>query len=285
MAADRMKQVALGAAVLAVAIVGMTALVVIARVAPPDPPSPELAHAPVAAPRPALTERHVAATDVVKLRTARAEPTSAGIRILDRSGGAALGLEPDDVIVAFSGRPLRREFDLVDALLTVGMMSPTSLYVEIVRGQDRALLVWRIDGVLRAARAAAPDPLRQPNATMVPDPLVATIVSIDDTHVEVPGRTADRIVADTPTYVKTVRALPGLKFGVKSGVKLYAIQPGSVIDALGFQNADVVHAVDGTEVTSLDDLADQLVKTRRTNLWTIDLERWRKPMILTITIK
>ena len=104
MAADRLKQVALGAAILAVAIVGMTALVVINRVAPPDPVAPALGRAgPVAAPRPALTERHVAATDVVKLRTARAEPTADGLRIVDRTVGAALGLEPDDVIVSFSG--------------------------------------------------------------------------------------------------------------------------------------------------------------------------------------
>ncbi len=282
MATDRMRQVALGAAVLAVAVVGMTALVVVDRTAPPEAAA---ATPPPPASRPAVLERHVAAADIVRLRTAHIETATDGIRVGERGIIEPLGLEADDVIVALSGRPLHREFDLIDAMLTLSMMSPTTLYVEIIRGNTHALLVWRVVGDLRAARAAAIDPLRPPPLTAVADPLVATITVVDDKHVTMPGSTADRIISDTPTYLKAVRALPWTSYGVTRGVKLYAIRAGTVIDAIGVKNGDIVRAVNGTEVASIDDVVDQLVKTRRTNLWTIDLERRNKAMILTISIQ
>lgn len=99
--------------------------------------------------------RRVRASDVVRLDRESVEAVAGGIKVTDRELSRALSLEPDDVITAISGKTLKRQFDVYDALLGVSMMNATTLYLEVTHNGAATLVRWDLDGDLREARKRA----------------------------------------------------------------------------------------------------------------------------------
>ena len=60
-----------------------------------------------------------------------------------------------NVITAISGKTIKRQFDVYDALLGVSMMNATALYLEITHNGGGTLVRWDLDGDLREARKHA----------------------------------------------------------------------------------------------------------------------------------
>lgn len=247
--------------------------------APPDPSRATRGKAPII--------RHVAARDVVRLKHDAVEQTVDGVRVTSAALASALGLEPGDTLRGISGHALARPFDVLDAILTLSMMSVTAVYVEIQHGSasDRELAIWMLDGDLRTARTDDLATVPAPPVAPVSDPLVDTIRKRDDTHAEMPADTADKIAADPATYLRTTRALSWTAYGATTGVKLYALRSGSVLEAMLLRNGDIVHGVNGENISTLDELVDRLVKARASGAWTLDIERRHVAMILTITVR
>jgi type II secretory pathway component PulC len=267
-------------------LTGIATYFTVTRDDPPEPPKnaaaapPKTEHAP--------TVRHVAAIDVIRLKHDGVDQATDGVRVRDAALAAKLGLQPDDTLLGISGHALHREFDVLDAILTLSMMSVTSMYVEIEHGNasDRDLAIWMIDGDLRTARVDPYAPSGpQPSIAPVSDPLVDTIRRHDDTHAEMPAETADKIAADPATYLHNARAIAWTSLGATNGIKLYALRTGSVLEAMLLKNGDLVHGVNGENVTTLDDFIDKMVKARRSDTWTLDVERRHVAMILTITVR
>ncbi|MBA3454778.1 MAG: hypothetical protein H0T42_16950 [Deltaproteobacteria bacterium] len=146
---------------------------------------------PAGAAKPALIEdrgplkHRVPATDVVQLDRDTLEATTdpngvAGLKVTDAALRAQLGLAPTDVITAISGRPVKRQFDVYDALLGASTMNATSLYVDLLRDGKPVLLRWELDGDLRAARTSSKSSrtgvmfpaLGSASLPAVPDPLL-----------------------------------------------------------------------------------------------------------------
>jgi S1-C subfamily serine protease len=292
--------IAIGAAVVALVTSLAAVIVVVSRKADATP-------APKAAASDNLTvvQKRVPADEVAKLKRPAVEAVTdkgktIGVKVVDDKLRAALGLAGDDVITAIAGRTIKREFDVYDAVLGMSLMDSSVIYVDIVRAGTPQLVRWQLDGDLRSARRATDvvppspiptppppiDPLPNPYA---PDPddqaIVDSVRKLDDTHVEIPRSTVDRVLTNPMAIAKGVRIVPAVKNGRPDGMKLYAIRPNSLWAALGFQNGDTVHSINGVELDDASKALDAYTKLRDTTRLEIELSRRGRPEILVITIR
>lgn len=242
-----MRLVAIGLALIAVALAGIATIVVIGRSAPP----------PVTGP---LT-RPVSAFEVVELEREVVESASergqvVGVKVTDPSVRGALGLAPTDVITAISGRPIRRSFDVRDALSGAAAMNATALYVELVRDGAPYVERWELDGELRDARRSRPPRAMTPSLQPVRDPLLDTIKQIDDHHFTAPRTTIEQLAASPTLFAQGVRMFPTMKLGRSDGLRLFVVRPSSALWAFGLRNGDVVQSINGAPLLDVGQLRD-----------------------------
>ena len=245
-----------------------------------------------------VSDAKVLATDIVKVEHGNVEVVveageSKGLRIKDAELVRVLGLEPGDVLVSLSGRPLLRDNDFHDAVFNISMMNATTLYVEVTRDGAPTLVRWKLDGDLRQARYGTSGSVfnsygsytpSTPPPRGAPDPVLVTNQRVDDTHATLPRKTADRILADLAVTSKGARIVPSMKNGQPNGMKLYAIRPSSVFARLNFSNGDTVHAINGHDLSSASKLLEVYSKLKGVSELTFDVTRRGKPVTLVVTI-
>lgn len=281
----RLPLVALGLAVTAVVITLIAVIVVMTR---DDAPTPT-------AKLPALIDQRAQATDVMKLRDNVEVVVEAGrmkgMRVKDAALAKALGLVDGDVMTALSGRMLSDTSDVRDALFA--SRRATTVYAEITRGGAPTVLRWQLDGdmsnpsndVLGALGSAGSTGGYLPSAPVVPDdPLLDTIVKIDETHYQVPRATVDAWLANPMGVAKGARIVPSVKNGQANGFKLYAVRPSSPYARLGLHNGDTVHAINGFSLATAEDALEVYTKLRGATKVELDISRRGKPVFLTIEV-
>ncbi len=250
---DRPKAPAIAIATATVAVgLSMIALVIVAMRSPKDSEGGALAF-----------ETTVAAADVIKLKrdtleVAKEDGAAIGVRIVDGKLREALGLHATDVITALSGRSVKRESDVTEAVLGASTADASVLHVDVLREGQPLLLRWKLDDNLRTMRkndstsrppsaGSSIDPLVNPygGSLTARDPLLDTIKKIDDFNYELPKSTIERALANPMDFAKGARVVPGMSMGRVEGMKLYAIRPNSIYAALGFDNGDLLRTVNG----------------------------------------
>jgi hypothetical protein len=267
-------------------------------------------------------EQRVAAADVVKLKretvtVVRDAGKAIGVKIVDGEVRKSLGLEADDVITALSGRSIKRELDVYDAMLGMSQMDASAVYVDLLRGGKPLLLRWKLDGDLRAARRA--DTLGSlggstrrglgslgsgglgtlgggslggglgslggsPYDPFLPDPdsLADRIKKIDDHNYEVPRATVERVFSSTASYSRIARTIPSYR---NEGFRVFGVRPGTIVSAIGIQSGDAVRAINGHEVNSIGEAIDLYQQIKDAKEWRIDITRRGRPELITIAIK
>ena len=102
-------------------------------------------------------------------------------------------------------------------------------------------------------RAAAPRPAPAPAPTAAAPgcspSLLARIVPVDSWTRKIPVSAKDQLVQCLPTQARVV---PELEAGTPKGFKLFGIRQGSVGEALAFQNGDLVLAVNGSALSTVE---------------------------------
>lgn len=303
-----MPLIAMTFAVVAVAVALVAAFGVLTR---DDAPAAS-ASAPTVAGLSSVIERRLSASDITKLVDRGAVETVVeaglprGLRVTDAKLVALLGLESDDVIVALSGRPTTRLSDLGEALHRTGMMGATTLYVELERGPAKALARWHVDGSLLDARrdaiaanvaaaglgsaggsgspiagALANPVLKNPFAS---DPVLDSIEKLDDTHYRLPRATFHALIADATTLARGARFVPAVKNGFADGFKIYAIRPSSAFGRLGLTNGDTIRAINGEELSEVDNMGTFFLNLKRSAGFRVDITRRGQPVALDIQI-
>lgn len=310
-------KIALGAALAAVLMSLLAVIVVVSREGSASSPNananakPSAEPPPPPPPPPPPEARRVAAAELVKLRrgavsVARDAGKVIGVRVDDEDVRAALGLSPDDVITALSGRAIEREFDVLEVMFALQRMRVSSVYAELLRDGKPVLVRWRVDGDLQAARG--PDPF-DPRGTLgslgsglgslggrsstggvlgpdpfapVRDPLADTIKKVDDLHYEVPRATVERVFASPSAYRTLARTLRARR---ATGFQLFGVRPGSILSALGISSGDTIRAINGNAVGSPDEVVELYPQIKDASEWRVDLDRRGKPVLLTIVIK
>lgn len=302
---SRLPQIAVGSALLAVAVSVIAAIVVFVRDDAPPAAKPSTTLAP-------LIDQPVAVADIVKLRdnieVVVDAGTPRGVRVSDPALAKALGLQDDDILTALLGRKLTRESDVSDVMTRARLLHATTLYAELERGGASTVLRWQLDGDLGDAQRAArpgslgtlgtpptmppttppttPDPgLKNPFADPDPDPVLDAIKQIDATHTRVPKKTFEALLAYPTAYVTSARVVPSVKNGDPDGYKLFAIRPGSLFDRLGLKNGDTVHSINGAPLAEVDDVVSLLVDAKnKKRIFLLDVTRRGKPVQLEIEI-
>jgi len=211
-----------------------------------------------------------------------------GARLKDADETVKLGLKPDDTIVGIAGRKVDDATTARLAMygITLRLDRVTTAYVELVRAGQPLLARWHVIG---APPPPAPsDPLgssRPPVLPSAPDPLADSVKEIDDTHVEIPRATVDKVIADPSGLNKMVRVVPAMNLGKPDGFKLYAIRYGSFIQRLHFANGDTVEAVNGMPLNTLDHALEAFTKLRTATKLDFAIMRRGVPMSLFVAIK
>jgi type II secretory pathway component PulC len=268
------------------------------------------------------SEHRIPAADIVKLKRDAVDMVVEagdikGVKVTDSALRSKLGLSEGDVITAISGRQIKRQYDVQDAIFGVSMLNASTIFVDVIHDHKPTLERWVVDGDLSTARRQAVDtalgrygvtPPTIPGGTAgilggsgstssniygglvgadpdtVNDEIVAAIKKIDDTHVEVSRSAIDKVLANPMAVAKGARVVPAMKNGQPDGFKLYAIRPSSPYAALGFTNGDTIQAVNGLELRDASTALDIYTKLRSAKELQIDLLRRGQPMTLTITI-
>lgn len=278
---------AVGLAVAALGIAGATAAVTLGRRAP-------------ATAGPAIVERR---TTIEALATALRATT--GVLRADDHGavvvddGTALGLERGDVVRAIGGRPTRDPGRGL-VLLRRQAADAEALYFDIDRGGHPLIVRTAIDGDRAAVTIddsppaglldPAPTPgAPAPTAPAPADPALAAVLAgitrVDDTHVVITRAAVDDVLANPLPVAKGLRVVPSISNGRGDGLKLYAIRPGSLVAALGFQNGDTVHSVNGLALDSMDRALEAYTQLRSASHLELDLTRRGQPQTLVIDVR
>lgn len=93
------------------------------------------------------------------------------------------------------------------------------------------------------------------------------------TNCEIDRSLVDKVLANTTALATSARFVPSIKDGKPNGFKVYAIRPGSVFAKLGMQNADLVKAINGLDMSTPDKALEAYTKLKSASHLTMLVER------------
>ena len=95
----------------------------------------------------------------------------------------------------------------------------------------------------------------------------------------------DEALANPTKFARSVRVRPYMKDGETKGFRLRRIEKGSPLELLGAQRGDIIHSVNGVDLTSVDKALGAYQSLRTENKLTFSITRRGKPTDLVINIK
>ena len=95
----------------------------------------------------------------------------------------------------------------------------------------------------------------------------------------------EAFISNPSTLARQARVMPSVKDGHTRGFKFYGIRPASLPQLIGFKNGDLLTAVNGAPLTSMDAAMGLYSKLRVTTELRLDIERKGEPMVLVLTIE
>jgi type II secretion system protein C len=95
----------------------------------------------------------------------------------------------------------------------------------------------------------------------------------------------ESLMANPAQLAKQARIVPSQKDGETQGYKLYGIRRGTIPKLLGFKNGDMLKAVNGEDLTSVDKAMGLYTKLRRASNLSVTIERKGKAITKEITIQ
>jgi general secretion pathway protein C len=139
----------------------------------------------------------------------------------------------------------------------------------------------RIERIALSSTAGEPSSAQGPAA---PADLAATVAAgiarVDESSFLIARSAVAQALANPTSIARGARIQP-----TRNGLRLYAIRSSSVFAALGLQNGDVVHAVNGLEITSLEKGLEMFTRVRESNSLSVAITRRGKPVTLSYSIR
>jgi len=107
----------------------------------------------------------------------------------------------------------------------------------------------------------------------------------DETHYRITRKGLDAALGNLLALSRTLRLVPERKDGKPSGFRMDAIKPGSLLARIGFQNGDLVQALNDNDITTPDKAIEVYARLRTTGQVRVFLLRAAKPMAIDIKIE
>lgn len=92
-------------------------------------------------------------------------------------------------------------------------------------------------------------------------------------HCTVEREFVDRLIQKPALLAKQARIVPAVRDGETRGFKFYGIRPGSLPKLLGVKNGDLLMAVNGIDLDSMDRAMSLYTKLRRANHLSVRIQR------------
>ncbi|MGE0867128.1 MAG: hypothetical protein AB7P03_01105 [Kofleriaceae bacterium] len=164
--------------------------------------------------------------------------------------------------------------DRVPGLGRIARITATSIDVLDLAGQRRTLSLRTTVAGPRDAGAATP-------ATGPATWVDAQITKLDEQTYRVDRALVAALVSGT-TALRGVRATPVIEHGELRGLRLSGVSARSVAGALGLRSGDVVNAINGEAIKSIDQLLG--IYARLDQMQTVELQGARRGQPLTRTL-
>ena len=129
--------------------------------------------------------------------------------------------------------------------------------------------------------------VRKPKAAMSEDDQsIASGIQVNGENERTVARSiVDEALANPTKFARSVRVRPYTKDGETKGFRLRRIEKGSPLEMLGAQRGDIIHSVNGVELTSVDKALAAYQSLRSDNKLVFSVTRRGKPTDLVINIK
>ena len=110
-------------------------------------------------------------------------------------------------------------------------------------------------------------------------------IRCNGSNCEVDKTLIDKVLANTTALATSARFVPSIKDGKPNGFKLYAIRPGSMFAKIGMQNADLIKAINGLDMSTPDKALEAYTKLKTASHLTVMLERRNENITLDYQIR
>lgn len=162
-------------------------------------------------------------------------------------------------------------------LVTLTSLQLTASLVGFVRAESarRSLIDLRRRAppgapAVDVARPAPPPPVE---VAAPPPPLAEGIRDVGRGVYVVTRGAIDTALNGNAALMRRTTIVPETHNGRVVGVRVFGIRPGDVLDLLGFENGDVLRAVNGVDVASPDRCLEAYASARRTDRVEVAFER------------
>ncbi len=128
-------------------------------------------------------------------------------------------------------------------------------------------------------------PKTSPEKSGKDDDFKNKIQSVSDTEKNIDRSVVDNLLSDPTKFIRSVRVRPHRENGKVVGFKLRRFKSGSPLELLGAKRGDIIHSVNGSELTSVDKALSAYQGLRSSGDLTFSLTRGGKPMEIKVNIR
>jgi general secretion pathway protein C len=111
------------------------------------------------------------------------------------------------------------------------------------------------------------------------------ITKKSDTESEIDRSLVNELLADPTKFIRSVRVRPYRQGGKVTGYKLRRFRQDSPLALLGARTGDIIHSVNGVDLTSVDKALGAYQNMRNANDLTFQVTRQGKPVELKVSIR
>jgi general secretion pathway protein C len=154
---------------------------------------------------------------------------------------------------------------------TITDIGETRVDLDVNGRKEYLELIEKTPGATPAAPVAAA-PSAPPG-----DPLMAEmekgVKKINENNYEVQRATVDSLLGNMSVLSRAARIVPELKDGKAAGFRLFSVRPDGPFAKIGFQNGDVISAINGLDMSSPDKALEVYTKLRSASHLSVGMER------------
>ena len=115
--------------------------------------------------------------------------------------------------------------------------------------------------------------------------LEAEITKVDESHYTITRKGVEAALGNLLSLNRSLRITPELKNGKPLGYRLSSIKHGSLLACVGFENGDLIQAINGNDITTPDKALATYAKLRTTSMVRAAVLRGGKPIAIEIRIE
>jgi len=153
-----------------------------------------------------------------------------------------------------------------------------AIVAQVVEGRVYMVVGKRVEYLTSDKEPPPPPPVvasAEPNSS---DPTgiekdVEKGVRCTGSNCEVDKSLIDKVLANTTALATSARFVPWIKDGKPSGFKLYNIRTASIFSKIGLQNADLIKAINGLDMSTPDKALEAYTKLKSASHLTVMVER------------